>query len=151
MSNHIFFSAASMAKLLDRTNVEHFVDLPLGATAQVNGKELRLEDNRIILPIHAKVPIIGLFDFDIVLEEITGNGTAISTKISHIGSLPEAAIAFTGKIAGTFFKQMLLKATVNIEGNKVTVDINQYLPQIAQDIRIESITISNGLDIAFEY
>jgi len=151
MRNHIFFSAASMAKLLDRMNVEHVVDLPLGATAQVNGKELCLEDNKIILPIHANVPVIGLFDFDIVLEEIAGSGTVISTKISHIGGIPEAVIAFTGKIAGTFFKQMLQKATVNIEGNKVTVDINQYLPQIAQDINIESITINNGLDISFEY
>ena len=151
MSNHIFFSAASMVKLLDRMDVEHLVDLPLGATAQVNGRELRLEDSRIILPIHARVPIIGLLNFDIVLDDIAGSVTVISATISHIGGIPEAVMAFTGNIAGTFFKQMLRKATVNIEENKITVDISQYLPQIAQDINIESITINNGLDISFEY
>ena len=149
MANHIILSATSIRKIFDSMKIESSVDLPLKRQARISASEIVIDDDHVRLPVHTNIPLAN--DFDIVLTDFKCQGTVVTTRIDHIGVIPSPLISVVGQVVHALLAKALSKTTVSVTGDQVTVDFNRCLPIPFKDIKVASLVVHDGLELAFDY
>jgi hypothetical protein len=149
MVNHIFLSADSLSKAFQQMNIEYEEDYPVIGKVRVSLNEIRLGDNRIIVPVHTHVPLVG--KFDVSLTAFRSKGTQAILTLDQVGAIPAPLITVAGCVVQSLFGKVLKKASVSVIGDQVTVDFAAYLPILLKDINVTSLVVRDGIEITFDY
>jgi hypothetical protein len=147
--NHIFLSAASLTKAISQLEIGYETDLPVIGTVRLALKDVRIGDNRIVVPVHTHIPLASTFD--VVLTEFRSHGTIAVARVDHVGSVPSVLISTLGCVVEALFRKALTRAAVSVDGDQVTIDFAGYLPDLFQNITMISMAVRGGIELTFDY
>jgi len=136
-----------------RFPAEEMVDLPVVGKVVIYLKELQFHSDQLSLPIHHKIPLVP--DFEIVFEKFECQGTKLSFEISRVGVISGFMVHLLCQSIAGIISQKLGGSGVQLEQNRISVEVATFLPNRLQDIKITQLKVLAGSDagvrIEFEF